>query len=248
MLDEKTERAVAAAAEQLRALYGTRLVAVAVYGSAAGADFVPGVSDVNLVVVLDELDVTHLSALQPHVSRWRKQGLATPLLIDEAFLREAADVFPMELYDIKDQHRMLFGTDIFAAMPVSGEHLRYACEHEARGKLLRLRQLYLEIGGDRRRLRALLLDSLKTFLIIMRNLNRLHGVHAAASYEAVLPTFAQRFDCALPVMSRLLRIKLAKESWGGDAEATFHAYVQELQSLIRVVDQIDCRGPAEAGR
>ena len=238
MLDPKTEHALSEVAKELSAICGERLVAVALYGSAAGSDFVRGVSDVNVVAVLDQIEHRHLELIRTHVRRWRKQGLATPLVVDRAFLRTAVDVFPMELCDIRDQHRLLFGQDVFTGLTTSEQHLRDQCEREARGKLLRLRELYLEVGNKPAQIQALMLDSLKTFLIIMRALNRLRGIHERAAYEAVLETFSREFECPLPVMSRLLRIKLAKDKWAGDSEAIFRDYVEELRRFVRVVDQI----------
>ncbi|HVN86534.1 MAG TPA: hypothetical protein VMW17_17000 [Candidatus Binatia bacterium] len=242
MLDAKAEQTVAEVVGHLRARFGARLVAMSLYGSGVGSDFIPGASDINLVVVLDEVGAGDLRVLHPDLVRWRKRGIATPLLIDQEFLRDAVDVFPMELEDIRDHHRPLFGPDVFAALVIHRDHLRYQCEHEARGKLLRLHGLALEIGDDRRALQQLVLDSLKTFLIVMRNVNRLVGVHEPGSYATVISAFCRHFDCALPAMTRLLRIKLSQEPWGDDFDALFRAYVGEVRELVRRIDQLPADG------
>jgi hypothetical protein len=244
MLDSKAERALAAASELLRSMFGTRLVGVVLYGSGAGPDHVSGASDMNLVVVLDEIQFEDLRRLHAEVQRWRRDRIATPLLIDRRFLRDGADVFPMELHDIRAQHRLLIGEDPFAALEISDENLRYQCEHEARGKLLRLRQLYLEIGGSRRDLRALMLDSLKTFLVVMRNLRRTVGAAAPARYREVLSSFAAEFGCAFPAMARLLEVKLGAAAWDDTAaEELFADYLGELQQLIDVIDRLAAGSP-----
>jgi predicted nucleotidyltransferase len=238
MVDGKTERALNQVVEHLRELFGPRLLTVALYGSAAGADFVPGVSDVNIVAVIDGVKPTDLDALRPLVARAQKHRVATPLLVDLAFLRDAADVFPMEFFDIKGQHRMLFGEDVFATVAVDGRQLRYQCEHEARGKLLRLQALYLEVGNKPKQLKVLLMDSLKTFLIIMRSLNRLRGVHEPASYSSVLQTFSEQFNATFPALSRLLNIKLGREAWPADVAALARDYLEEMQRLVDLIDPI----------
>jgi hypothetical protein len=210
---------------------------VALYGSAVGSDFVPGKSDINLVVVLDRVEYSDLHALRPLLPRWRKAGLATPLVLDREFLRRAADVFPMELHAIKAHHRILFGENVFAALEVRNTHLRYQCEHEARGKLLRLRALYIEIGNRRDALQRLMLDSLKTFLIIMRTLNWMRGA-ATTSHEATLGAFCEQFECTLPVMTRLLDLRRGKDKWDGDVEIMFRGYLEELEKLVVIVDRM----------
>src|SRR5262245_17354142 len=107
MLDARAERTLAEVTEQLRALCGTRLVSVALYGSAAGGDYVVGRSDLNLAVVVQSVDRDTLIALRAHTPEWHKRGVATPLVLDRAFLHTAVDVFPLELYDIRDRHRLL---------------------------------------------------------------------------------------------------------------------------------------------
>lgn len=240
MLEASAEEALREARETLEAVFGRQLLCLALYGSAAGPEYVPGVSDINLVLVLDRPDTSALDELRARVAPWRKRRIATPLVVDRDFLRDAADVFPMELYDIKEQRRILSGTDLFADLPIHDDQLRFECEHEARGKMLRLRQLYLEIGDDRRRLQSLILDSLKTFLIVMRNLNRLRGLRGLVTYESVLRAFGREFGCDLPEMARLLDVRLGRGKWAGDERAVFRAYVEELQHVIRAVDRLKC--------
>jgi hypothetical protein len=239
MLDAKTERALTDIVQQLRGLFDTRLACVALYGSAVGPDFVPGVSDLNLAIVLDAVAASDLNAMRPAMKRWRSHRVATPLVLDRVFLRDAADVFPMELEDIRDQHRPLFGDDVFAALAIRRDHLRYQCEHEARGKLLRLTGLYLEQGDRRHALRALMLDSLKTFLVVMRNINRLVGVHAVgAGYRDTLRAAAQHFGVEFPLMTQLLDIKAGRTPWPADDTQTFRGYLDEVQRLVGLIDRL----------
>lgn len=248
MLDKNGEHAVAEACERLQEIFRDRLVTAALYGSGAGVDYVPGSSDINLVVVLDEVRTADLRELRAYTKVWRRKGIATPLLLDRRFLQDAADVFPMELHDIRTQHRCLVGDDVFAHLQVQDDHLRFQCEHEARGKLLRLRELYLEIGNDTRRLKELMVESLRTFLIIMRSMIRMKSPQGAVSFTEVLTTFEQRFHCAFPTTSSLLQIKLSRAKWEGDVEMTFEKYCMELQQLVQVLDKVPASPPPPAGQ
>lgn len=236
MLDARAERTLAEVTEQLRTICGERLQCVALYGSGVGDEYIEASSDLNLVVVVSRIDRAVLTALRAQAPDWRKRGVAAPLLLEQNFLRAASDVFPIELHDIKDSHRLLAGEDVFAALHIRDDNLRYQCEHEARGKLLRLRELYVEIGGDRGRLQELLLDSLKTFLIVMRAAVRMRGGAPRMSYQDTLDNFCRDFSISLPTMASLLRIKLAQAAWSGNAENVFHAYVDEVERLVDAVD------------
>jgi hypothetical protein len=238
MLDPKGEKAIAQIAKQIRLLFGKDLVSLVLYGSAAGDDFVPGKSDLNFAIVLEQLTVPHLKALHQHLPAWHKLGMARPLLLDRPFIDSGCDAFPMEFHDIKAQHRVLFGEAIFATMSIDGRHLQYQAEHEARAKLLRLRTLYAEVGADRKRLEALMLDSVKTFLIIMRNFIRLRAAEAHSGYAQVLHQFEEQFVVQFPTMRHLVRVKLGLDDWSDGIDATFGAYLAEVEQLVDLVDRI----------
>lgn len=238
MLDARTEKAIKEVAETVRGLFGRDLVCVALYGSAAGDDFVPGRSDLNFAIVVERLTFTHLKALHAHLPGWHKRGVATPLLLDRRWLQRSRDVFPMEFHDLQAQHRMLYGEEVFATLAIDSRHLRYQAEREARGKLLRLRALYAEVGADRARLEALMLDSVKTFLIIMRNLTRLRGAGAHAPYVQVLDQFESHVGIAFPTMRHLLQIKLETQRWSDGIDATFSSYLDEVERLVDLVDRV----------
>lgn len=236
MLDPQTEKAIAQVAEQIRLIFGTDLVSVTLYGSGAGDDFVPGKSDLNFAIVLERVTFPYLKALHEHLPKWHKLGAAVPLLLDRHFLEHGRDVFPMEFHDIKEQHRVLYGEEIFARLEIDTRHLRYQAEHEARGKLLRLRALYAEVGADRNRLESLMLSSAKTFVIIMRNFIRLRRAESHARYLAVLDAFEQHFQQTFPTVRQVLQVKLGAQPWAAGLEETFRVYLEEVERLIDVLD------------
>ncbi len=248
MLDAKTEKAIAQVTEQARGAFGSDLVSLALYGSAAGEDFVPDRSDLNFAIVLDRLSFKHLKALHEFLPRWHQLRVATPLLLDRRSLDRSRDVFPMEFHDIKAQHRVLYGEEVFATLHIDSRHLRYQSEHEARGKLLRLRALYAEVGADRVRLEALMRDSVKTFLIIMRNFVRLRAGEGHTRYLDVLDHFEQHFGVSFPSMRHLIRVKLGVERWTNGIDDTFGAYLEEVERLVDLIDRILPEAEAPQGR
>ncbi|MGH7966326.1 MAG: hypothetical protein ACRERD_31625 [Candidatus Binatia bacterium] len=245
MLNSQVEKTLAQFTHELQQLLGGELVAVVLYGSGAGDNFVPGVSDLNVAVVVKELRFEVLRKLQPRIATWHGRGIALPLLLDREFFHHGRDVFPMELYDIIEQHRLLWGEDLFRGLVVDPQHLRFQAEYEARSKLLRLRALYLEYAGDQNRFQALMLDSLKTFLILMRNLIRMRGEDSSPTYAEVLTHFERHFQLSFPCMHDLIAVREGKHSWpSGDATSVFHDYLAEVQQLVRVIDQLPANNPS----
>jgi hypothetical protein len=225
-------------AAEVRAALGETCLSVVLYGSAAGEDWVAGRSDVNTAVVVGRVTLAVLDALAPVVARWRPAGFALPLVVDPEYLARARDVFPMELDDIRRQHRVLAGTDPFGALEVDSAALRRECEGEARGKLLRLRALYLEHAGTPPDLTRLMTDSLKSFLALLRHVLRLRRVEVPPAYAAVLAAGEAAFG-PFPAMRRVLGLRGGAPAPGGEPlHALFAAYLADVERLVAAVDDL----------
>src|SRR3972149_707995 len=141
----------------LRRLYGDNLRAVCLYGSGATSDFVPGRSNINLLVVLNRVGLEELRLAIPCLPRWTRFGVVPPLFQSWHAFRRSSDVFPPEGLELRARHRLLWGEDPFdGVVPPTRESVRRQCEQELRGKVIHLREAFLEAGSDARQLRALL--------------------------------------------------------------------------------------------
>lgn len=240
------EKTLTSFTQELRQLLADDLIAVVLYGSAAGANFVPEISDLNAAIVVQVLRFDVLQKLQLHMYAWQKQGFALPLLLDREFLSRARDVFPMEFHDIKEQHRVLWGEDVFQNLDIDPHRLRFQAEHEARSKLLRLRALFLQHADDPSRLRIILVDSIKAFLILMRNVIRLHGRGHISTYAEVLKQFEQHFRLTLPCFRQLLAIRAGSQAWFAASPVVdfFRDYLVEVQKLVEVIDHLPPNPPS----
>jgi hypothetical protein len=225
--------------DDVRGLYGEDLVAVVLYGSAVTGEHIPGRSDLNLLVLLRAVTAGHLRRAHPRIARWRKAGIVAPLFLDPHYLETSTDVFPLELLDLQGQHRVLYGSDeVLRGLRVDPGNLRLQCEQELRGKLLRLRQVYLETAGDARRVAALLTESVSSFLVLLRALLRLAGRPVPSGREAVLadaaalglPTAAMRD--VLGLRRGEIRIR------GAEADRLFDRYLAEVERLVEAGDRL----------
>ncbi|MGH7498052.1 MAG: nucleotidyltransferase domain-containing protein [Gemmatimonadales bacterium] len=140
------------------------------YGSAARGDYVPGWSDINLLVVSESLTPDVLRKVGRGFAEWRTATTDAPLLISRAEWARATDVFPLEITDMRHAHTVLRGPDPISALRVAPPDLRSAVERELRGKLLRLRQGYAVRSSDEAALGDLAGKSASTVLVILRGL------------------------------------------------------------------------------
>src|SRR6185437_15811706 len=81
----------------------------------------------------------------PVLAWWTGLSYPAPLFFTQSELQAVADVFPIEMFDIKHRHRILHGADPFQDLDVPMALHRVQLEHEIRTKLLLLRQHYLSV-------------------------------------------------------------------------------------------------------
>lgn len=158
---------------QVQAALPERVRSIVLFGSAAAGDFVTGVSQYDLLIVLNRLAPADLEALGPVIRRWHKAGRPLPLLFTPERLAASTDAFAIEFLDILQSRQVLFGDDPFAALQVNAADVRMHLERELRGKALALRDEYVLAAGNERRVARLLVDSLATFLSLLRSTLRL---------------------------------------------------------------------------
>jgi predicted nucleotidyltransferase len=185
-LDRRLERFATAVADAA----GDNLVALVLYGSAAAGHHTPR-SDVNLLLVLRDASAVGLRALGPAFRDWVRSGERAPLVFSETGWRSAADVFPIEIEDIRHRHRILRGSDPVAGLRTTPEHLRHQLEREARGLLIQLRASYAASASDGRALAAVVTDSVGSVLALFRALLRLRGATVPDDPAALVTATAE---------------------------------------------------------
>jgi hypothetical protein len=225
-----TDRFLADADRTLGASYTALLV-----GSAAREEYVPGRSDVNLMLILAEAGPSTLRALQPAFDRWRASSPVLPLLITRDEWSQAGDAFPIEICDMRSAYRVLRGPDLLAPVEPDRAALRTALEREFRGKLLRLRQAYALHGDNPAALGDVASDSVSTVVLLFRCLLALAGRDASGDGAAVIRAAGTLvgFDPA-PVEALYRR---RGERGPRTAAAEFERYLDTVARTVRYADE-----------
>lgn len=238
-LDPRTEGLIESFTREVRGLYGEELLAVILYGSAVGPEWLPGVSDLNLLVVLREVGPTQLAKGFKYVARWRKSRLNL-LFLDPEYIESSVDSFPIEFLEMKEQHRLLWGDDLLEALDVPRENLRLQCEQELKGKWLQLRQAYLEHAGNPGQLKRLLVASLRTFGVVLSALLRLKGFPVPPrEFLEVLAQAETAFGLELAAFHEAYQLKLGLRSFGrAELNGLFARYLTEVRQLAQAADRL----------
>lgn len=154
---------------------GDELRSVLLYGSVPRGEAIAGVSDINILVLLDEVRLARLVPLAPLARRWTELGNTAPLILGWDEWGRSADVFAVEIADMLDHHRVLLGDDPLAGVRVQPRALRLQTERELRGKLVQLHEGLLLSATEPEAVGALLLRALPSFTAYFRATLRLAG-------------------------------------------------------------------------
>ncbi len=234
-IEKQLEELVARATSAL----GGELESLILYGSAARNEFDSGHSDLNILLLAKKLDFDVLSRVAALLDWWRRQGHPQPLLFTLDEFRRSTDAFPIEIYDIRDRHRILHGSNPLPDLVIDNHYHRAQLEHELRAKLLRLRQKAVPVLKSPKELLRLMEDSVSTFLVLLRHAMLLKGLPPPAARRELLAA-AHMADVINPVsFAQLIDLREGKLSPKSvDSVQLFEDYLKQIQTLVASVDAL----------
>lgn len=218
-------------------IHKDNIISINLYGSATGRDFSIKTSDINLLVIFNQLQFEDLKKSLRLVSKGINKKISAPLFLTHEHMKTSQDVFPIEFLDMKENHLCLYGREILDHMDIKPDHIRIFCEEQIKGKLIRIRQAYLEIGLRKKGIEALMKESMYSLIPVFRNLLRLKGITPPVEKEQILTGISGQFGLDESVFVTILKDKRNDEKIGGqDVEVYFEKYLDQMQKLAIVVD------------
>lgn len=176
---------------RVRQALGPNVVAMAQYGEAVRGELQSDELPLNLLIILRDAAPAALRPVSKVIADWVHGGNPAPLIFAEQEWRDCTDVFPIEIEDMREAHRLVHGDDPFTGVTTTARDLRHELEREFRGKLLQLRAEFAAVEGDAQALTNLIRASAATFLILFRALLRLRGTTPPATAAAVMRATAE---------------------------------------------------------
>lgn len=231
-LPAEIQQTLRAYAKDVRETFGTRLEGLILYGSAVRGEFLPGRSNLNLLLLVSSYDSALLKQYGKLHRRWSKERIVVPLFLTEAELTASASVFPLEYSEIQEQHRLLGGRDPFVGFHVDTRHLTFEAVQGLRSNLLRLRQRFVEGGGTEEAATILLTLSITSVLPCLRGVQRALGKPVSAGSEALLKEVGSQWSLDLRGLHDALLLKRGQISPGPhEVPRLFDRYMHDLEAL-----------------
>jgi len=224
--------------DELKTVLGERLVSVVLYGSQATGDHAGKNSDVNLLIVTKNLMTEELQSLSKVIVPWVKEGNQPPLFLTKLHLKEFASVFPVEILDIQTSHQVLYGEDCFKDVSVSNDHLRIQLQHELQAKLLRLKTRFILTESKPGAVQQLMVDSLSSFLVLLKNTLWLYNVKPAPQKMEALRQLKANIAFDIEPFETVDQLKRGIKVDKLDVLITFRKYLSAIQSIVNNVDKL----------
>lgn len=226
----------------LKQTHGENLVSVVLYGSMVVGNHVPGRPQPNILVVLDRITPADLRLARRALEVWQRRH-PLPLYFTREEMLDARDVFPIEFLDMSAAHRVLYGEDPFVGLDIPTHNLRHQLEFELRGKLIRLRELYLPASQRADRLLALMTDSIVSFATLFRHVVRLYGVaDVEQAKRKVIDQLGRTLGMDVSPFHAVLDAREEKFHLSlEDADDLFARYLAAIETVIRSVDALEER-------
>lgn len=237
MQNEKSNALLSELKERLQLAVEAELESLVLYGSAAANDFDQDFSDLNVLCLMKRLDGPTLAKLAPVVKWWQGKGQPLPMLFTIEELRRSADVFAIELYDIKAHHQVLHGPDHIAGLEVPMALHRVEVEREFRVNLIRLRQQYMAVAEDKGKVRDLMAASISTFLTLFRHARIALGQPAPGSKRAAVALMAESMAIDAAAFDAILNLRGEKKNQKVDCNDLFNRYLSGLDQVVFEVDR-----------
>ena len=236
-LSEETQKLLKSYVKDVAKVYGNELESILLYGSAVRGEFLPGRSNLNLLLVMSSYDLAVLKKYDSIHKRWSKEQVVVPLFLTAADLQSASSAFPLEYQDILECHRLLWGQDPFVGLKIDARYLAAEVLQALRGNLLRLRQRLVEGRSTEEAMTILVSLSITALLPALRGLQRLLSRPVLAHGESLLNDLESHLEIDLAGLRDALLLKRGRISPGQkEIPRLMDRYFESLTRLVTAAE------------
>ena len=223
--------------KQLEDILGDNLLSVMMFGSQVSVEPEKLKSNINLMIVLDHLTSDDLKNISKPVKKWVKAKNPIPVVMGKAEWYSSFDVYALEYSDIKEKHRVVYGTNFAKDINVDKHYLRLQCESELKSLYLKFRNCYLLNMNRDGEMKTLANNVIKTLLVIFRGVIRLKGDLVPEASEYIILQAANYMDLDCNLLIKMAKIRENQDAYGNQEIREVSAkLVSVLQDILRQLD------------
>jgi len=224
---------------KLKSAAGENLKAAVLYGSGVTGEFQAAHSNLNVLCLVGSTGSDELEELHDACTWWVRKGHPPPLIFTLDELRRSADIFAIELLDMKHHHRMLLGEDFFDGLEVPMVLHRLQVERELRVGWLKLREAVLLAPQRKSAHLGIMTASISSFSALFRHALLAMGHAMPASRRETVDAMAKVAGADPVAFHAILELREGKRKRSSlDIEATLHGYLEFVQVATNEVDRV----------
>jgi predicted nucleotidyltransferase len=217
---------------------GDNVKSIVLFGSAVSGEFAAEHSNLNLLCIVENAGLSALEDLHAAAEWWVRDGYPAPLVFTLEELHRSADIFAIELLDIRAHRRILFGADLFENFDVPTWLHRLQVERELRTNWVRLRRAVLAAPRRNRALLAIMVDSVSSFAVLFQHALLGMGEPSAQSRRDAIQRLSAMVGGDATPMTTILDYREGKRALRDiDVEATLHGYLELVGMVTNEVDR-----------
>ncbi|MBV6518719.1 MAG: hypothetical protein DCC43_06425 [Candidatus Brocadia sp.] len=211
-----------------------------VIGSAVTKDFHPRHSDINTLLVVNQVNIPLFDYIAILGKRYGKKKIRAPLIMTHDYIIRSLEVFPLEFLEMKLVHLLVYGSDVLKDIRIGKADIRHQCERELKGKLQHLCQGYIRAMGSRKALTDVFVGSLSGYFPVLRGLLFLYDQRIPQGKNEVLSAMEQCFTIDMSVYRTLLGLRVNDTCPSLDTlREIFEKLYRILDIVIKKVDEFE---------
>lgn len=224
--------------ERLSEAHKDNLISIVLYGSAAVGVKLDDDAQKKVLIVVKHIRPSDLKVAHEVAEWWRLEGNPPPVYFTSQEVEDSSDVFPIEFIDMSQVRQVIYGKDPFERLDIPTHNLRHQLEYELRGKLLRLRTLYIPAAQNPNRLSQLMANSLDSFAVLFRHVLVMLGEDAPFEKRDCVMKLADALKLDKQVFARIFDYDDDNDLWlEAETNETFGGYLLQIERVIEAVDK-----------
>jgi len=223
--------------EKLSEAHRDNLKSIVLYGEAVAGGQLDDEAPKKVLVIVERIAPDDLRSAFSVAEWWQRVGNPPPVYFTREEIEDASDVFPIDFLDLSEVRHVLYGEDPFVGLNISTENLRHQLEYELRGKLIRLRTLYVLATRKPEKLARLMVDSLQSYSGLFRHVLRLFGEDAPIDQREAVMKLSSHLGLDQATFERIYAYGKDEEVWlEAETNETFKKYLLQIDRVVQAVD------------
>lgn len=216
------------------AAFGDILISVIMHGSALSHEFIPGKSEVSLIIVLKDTSISTIRKCLPVQKNWAKRGVTTPYFVTVPFINSSLELYPIKFLNIQNDYKVLYGDDVLKDCQINKKCLKLQCERELKDIGTYLKNEYLKTLGNKRKLKSVLKCTMEQLIPLFKAVLILYDRKIPYSKSEVIAAVEDLFGFGSSALSDIF----FKERNIVDFQLFFDEFVKTVDLMIQYINDI----------